>query len=65
MTFLDARERELMILRFVEDWEYHEIAAAQATPIGTIQWRIFNSKRKLTNLLASRQPICQTRQQIA
>lgn len=65
MTFLDARERELMILRFVEDWEYHEIAAAQATPIGTIQWRIFNSKKKLTNLLASRQPACHTRQQIA
>ena len=56
INLLDARERELMILRFVEDWEYHEIAAAQATPIGTIQWRIFNSKKKLTNLLASRQP---------
>ena len=47
MKFLDARERETMMLRFIEDWEYHEIAAAQAIPIGTVQWRVFNSKKKL------------------
>ena len=69
MTFLDAREREAMMLRFVEQWEYHEIAAAQAIPIGTVQWRIFNSKKKLTNLLTSRQanhptrPDCNPRKQ--
>jgi hypothetical protein len=39
-------ERETMTLRFVEEWEYHEIAAAQATPIGTAQWCVFNSKNK-------------------
>jgi RNA polymerase sigma factor (sigma-70 family) len=55
MMFLDTREREMMMLRFVEEWEYHEIAAAHATPIGTVQWRIFNSKKKLTTLLTSRQ----------
>ena len=48
MTFLDAQERETMTLRFVEEWEYHEIAAAQAIPIGTVQWRVFNSKKKLS-----------------
>jgi RNA polymerase sigma-70 factor (ECF subfamily) len=47
MKFLDAQERETMTLRFIEEWEYHEIAAAQATPIGTVQWRVFNSKKKL------------------
>jgi RNA polymerase sigma-70 factor, ECF subfamily len=47
MQFLDARERETMTLRFVEEWEYHEIAAAQAVPIGTVQWRVHNSKKKL------------------
>ena len=36
-----------MELRFIEQWEYHEIAAAQAIPIGTVQWRIFNVKKKL------------------
>jgi DNA-directed RNA polymerase specialized sigma24 family protein len=34
-------------LRFVEEWEYHEIAAAKAIPIGTVQWRVFNAKKKL------------------
>lgn len=47
MKFLDTHERETMTLRFVEEWEYHEIAAAQAIPIGTVQWRVFNSKKKL------------------
>jgi RNA polymerase sigma-70 factor, ECF subfamily len=61
VTLLDAREREAMLLRFVEEWEYHEIAAAQAIPIGTVQWRIFNCKKKLTNLLTSRQATHATR----
>jgi len=44
---LDSHEREALRLRFVEDWEYHEIAAAQTIPIGTAQWRVFNAKKKL------------------
>jgi len=47
MKFLNADERDTMTLRFIEEWEYHEIAAARATPIGTVQWRVFNSKKKL------------------
>ena len=47
MTFLDAREREALTLRYIEQWEYHEIAAAQAIPIGTVQWRVFSAKKKL------------------
>jgi DNA-directed RNA polymerase specialized sigma24 family protein len=37
MAFLDRREREVMTLRFIEQWEYHEIASAQAVPIGTVR----------------------------
>ncbi len=48
MKFLDTQERQTMELRFIEGWEYHEIAAAQAIPIGTVQWRVFNCKRKLS-----------------
>jgi RNA polymerase sigma-70 factor, ECF subfamily len=55
MTFLDSREREVMSLRFIEEWEYHEIAAAQAIPIGTVQWRVFNAKKKLAPYLTARQ----------
>lgn len=48
---LDPQERDIMMLRYVEQWEYHEIAAARGTPIGTIQWRIFNCKKKLAKHL--------------
>ena len=51
MEFLDKREQEALRLRFVEEWEYHEIAAAQKIPIGTVQSRLFNAKRKLAPLL--------------
>jgi RNA polymerase sigma-70 factor, ECF subfamily len=55
MSFLESREREALTLRFVEEWEYHEIAAAKAIPIGTVQWRVFNAKKKLaTHLKAPR-----------
>ena len=47
MAFLDSREREALRLRFIEQWEYHEIAAAQDIPIGTVQWRVFSAKKKL------------------
>lgn len=53
IAFLDSREREALTLRFIEQWEYHEIAAAQDIPIGTVQWRVFNAKKKLAPLLKS------------
>jgi RNA polymerase sigma-70 factor (ECF subfamily) len=51
MTFLESNEREALTLRFVEEWEYHEIAAAKAIPIGTVQWRVFNARKKLATRL--------------
>src|ERR1700729_3010539 len=51
MSFLDSREQEALTLGFTEEWEYHEIAAAKAIPIGTVQWRVFNAKKKLATLL--------------
>ena len=51
MTFLESHEREALTLRYVEGWEYHEIAAAKAIPIGTVQWRVFNAQRKLATRL--------------
>jgi RNA polymerase sigma-70 factor (ECF subfamily) len=55
MSLLEPRERDVMTLRFIEEWEYHEIAAAKAIPIGTVQWRVFNSKKKLAAHLNLRQ----------
>jgi DNA-directed RNA polymerase specialized sigma24 family protein len=51
MGFLEPREKEALTLRFIEEWEYHEIAAARQIPIGTVQWRVFNAKKKLAPLL--------------
>ena len=51
MAFLDSCEQEALTMRFIEEWEYHEIAAAKATPIGTLQWRVFNAKKKLAPYL--------------
>jgi RNA polymerase sigma-70 factor, ECF subfamily len=53
MEFLAPREREVMTLRFVEQWEYHEIAVAKDMPIGTVQWIVFNAKKKLAPRLAA------------
>ena len=60
MAFLDSQESEAMKLRFIEQWEYHEIAAAQAIPIGTVQWRVFNAKKKLAPYLTARPNITHT-----
>ena len=53
MGFLNPREREVMRLRFVEEWEYHEIAAAKDMPIGTVQSIVFNAKKKLAPRLTT------------
>jgi RNA polymerase sigma-70 factor (ECF subfamily) len=55
MSFLDCREQEALTLRFVEEWEYHEIATEKAIPIGTVQWRVFNAKKKLAPHLKRRE----------
>ena len=51
ISVLDTREREALTLRYIEQWEYHEIAAAQDVPIGTVQWRVFSAKKKLAPYL--------------
>ena len=53
-AFLNSREQEFMRLRFIEQWEYHEIAAAHAVPIGTVLWRVFNAQKKVAGYLKTR-----------
>jgi RNA polymerase sigma-70 factor, ECF subfamily len=47
MAFLEEDERQIMMLRYVEELEYHEIAEVVDIPLGTVQWKIFHSKKKL------------------
>jgi RNA polymerase sigma-70 factor (ECF subfamily) len=47
MAALDFEERQIMMLRYVEELEYHDIAEVLGLPLGTVQWKVFNSKKKL------------------
>ncbi len=44
---LDADEKELIALRYVDGFSYEEIAAMLNIPVGTAKWRVFNSKMKI------------------
>lgn len=52
MTLLEPSEREVMMLRYIEELEYQEIAAALKMPIGTVKWKLFNAKERLISQLA-------------
>lgn len=53
MASLDADERQIMMLRYVEELEYHDIAEVVGIPLGTVQWKIFNAKKKLARRFGS------------
>lgn len=47
MTHMDEMEREILILRFIQDLDYPEISEVLGIPVGTIKWKVFNAKGKL------------------
>lgn len=56
MGALDPAEREIIILRFVEELSYGELAIALGIPEGTVKWRLFSAKRKLEPIIAASLP---------
>ncbi|HZS06054.1 MAG TPA: RNA polymerase sigma factor [Blastocatellia bacterium] len=50
---LEPAERDLVVLRFVEGLSYEELAVALRLPLGTIKWRIFNARKKLSRIIAA------------
>lgn len=50
---LDPADRDIIVLRFVEGLSYEELAVALRLPLGTIKWRIFNARKKLSRLIYS------------
>jgi len=48
---LEPQERQIMMLRYIEELGYQEIATALNIPLGTVKWKIFRSKAKLTETL--------------
>jgi RNA polymerase sigma-70 factor (ECF subfamily) len=47
MEVLEPEEREIMLLRYMEELEYHEIASLLRISIGTVQWKVFRARKKL------------------
>lgn len=61
LRYLEPSEREIVILRFVEELNYEELAAALDIPIGTVKWRLFNAKKKLSAIITASSPDNRTR----
>jgi RNA polymerase sigma-70 factor (ECF subfamily) len=49
---LESDEQQIMILRYVEELSYQEIATTLAIPIGTVKWKIFDAKMRLAGILS-------------
>ncbi|MBL8188821.1 MAG: hypothetical protein JNK38_12485, partial [Acidobacteria bacterium] len=56
MTCLEPAERDLVILRFVEELSYEELAVALGVPVGTVKWRLFSVKKKLAPIINASSP---------
>jgi RNA polymerase sigma factor (sigma-70 family) len=55
LSYLEPPERELTILRYVEELSYEELAAALGLPLGTVKWKLFHIKKKLTPIINASQ----------
>ncbi len=51
VSYLEPAERDIIILRFVEDLSYEELSVALAIPVGTVKWRLFSAKKKLAPII--------------
>jgi RNA polymerase sigma-70 factor (ECF subfamily) len=47
LATLDAVSRRILLLRYLDGLAYHEIAEVMKMPLGTVQWKVFDSKKKL------------------
>jgi len=52
---LSIEHREVLVLRFVEDMTYEQIAEVTGEPIGTVRSRLYYAKQALRNRLTSTQ----------
>ena len=51
MDQLSPEHREVLLLRFMEDMSYEEIAQVAECNVGTVKSRVFNAKRALRTVL--------------
>jgi len=48
---LTPEQREVLLLRFIEQMSYHDVAQVTGCPVGTVRSRIHNAKRGLRQIL--------------
>jgi RNA polymerase sigma-70 factor, ECF subfamily len=48
MELLEPAERQVMMLRYSEELGYQEIANVLGIPLGTVKWKIFMAKERLS-----------------
>jgi RNA polymerase sigma-70 factor (ECF subfamily) len=48
---LTPEHREVLLLRFIEDMSYDDIAAATGVPVGTVRSRLHNAKAALRTII--------------
>jgi RNA polymerase sigma factor (sigma-70 family) len=48
MNLLEPVERQIMMLRYSEELGYQEIANALGLPLGTVKWKIFIAKERIS-----------------
>jgi RNA polymerase sigma factor (sigma-70 family) len=51
LSTISEDDREMFYLRWVDGLEHHEIATLLKLPIGTVQWRIFQIRKKLAAIV--------------
>jgi RNA polymerase sigma factor (sigma-70 family) len=59
MQSLDEDEREICLMRYLDNLDYQSIADALQLPMGTVKWKLHQIKKKIAARLAK--PIGQTR----
>jgi RNA polymerase sigma-70 factor, ECF subfamily len=47
MQVLDPGEREICLMRYMDDLEYEAIAGALQLPMGTVKWKLHQIKKKM------------------
>jgi RNA polymerase sigma-70 factor (ECF subfamily) len=56
ISVLSEDERQVMTLRYIDDLSYEEIARVLDLPMGTVKWKIFDSKARICAHLRQNQP---------
>lgn len=52
---LEQPQRDLLVLRYVEELTYEELAQVFEIPVGTAKWRVHSARQKLTALIEEEQ----------